>query len=103
MTALDILILCLVVIDSGVTLGFVIHILNEADGGNIRNRNNFLISPMKEYFVNLFYNKNLFGIILNILIVIFLIPGIIICLVIELILWIMLLVMTIYELGNKTE
>lgn len=101
MTALDILILCLVVIDTGITLGFVIHILNEDDGGNIRNRKNFLISAMKEYFVILFYNKNLFGIILNILIVIFLFPGIIICLVIELILWFLLLVMTIYELGNK--
>ena len=36
-------------------------------------------------------------------IVILLIPGVVVCLIFELIIWILVVVMTIYELGNKKE
>ena len=107
MTALDIdiLILCLVVIELGITLGFTIHILwmSEEYDESTESHNSFLLLALKDFIIGLFKNKNLFGIILNIPIVILLIPGVVVCLIFELIIWILVVVMTIYELGNKKE
>lgn len=102
MTGIGILTFCLIMIEVMVTLMFMVHIFESSDT-NVRSRNNFLLSAIKEFFVGLFNNKNWFGIILNIPIIISLIPGIIICLAFELILWILFLIVTIYELGDKKE
>lgn len=105
MTALDILILCLVVIDAGITLGFTIHILwmSEEYDESTESHNSFLLLALKDYIIGLFKNKNLFGIILNIPIVLLLIPGIILCLIFEVIIWILAIAMIIYAFGNKKE
>lgn len=102
MTGKGILIFCLIIIEVVVTLIFVAHILETSDI-NVRSRKNFLLSAIKEFFEELFYNKNWFGIVLNIPIIISLIPGIIICLAYELILWVLFLIVIIYELGDKKE
>ena len=56
---------------------------------------------IKEFISKLFYNKNLFGIILNLLIIIMSAPAIILILIVQVFIWIYGVFVYIYNLGNK--
>lgn len=64
-------------------------------------RNNFVLSYIKCYIKSLFINRNLFGCILGIFILILSIPSILILLLMEVVLWMIVLIMSIWDFGTK--
>ena len=62
-----------------------------------------IISNIRDVFVSLFSNKNLFGIFLSILLVVILLPCFILLCMVQLILWLCILVSYVWNLGIKEK
>lgn len=62
-----------------------------------------IISNIKDIFVSLFSNKNLFGIFLSCLLVVILLPCFVLLCMVQLILWLCLLAYYVWNLGIKEK
>lgn len=62
-----------------------------------------IISNIRDVFVSLFSNKNLFGIFLSILLVVILLPCFILLCMVQLILWLCILLEYVWNLGIKEK
>ena len=91
----------LVIVEIFITLGLVLYVVAKADLSE--DRNNFMLTALWNFIKGLFVNKNWFGIILGMIIFIFAIPAILILLFGELVIWLIVLVAMIWDLGNKKE
>ena len=58
---------------------------------------------IKEFFDELFYNRNIFGIFLSLMFLILVIPAIILVLGTQVVVWIGMFLGYIYNLGNKKD
>ena len=56
---------------------------------------------IKEFVGELFYNRNIFGIFLSSMFLILVIPAIILVLAVQIVVWIVMILGYIYNLGNK--
>ena len=91
----------LAIVEISITLGLVLYVAAKADLSE--DRNNFMLTALWNFIKGLFVNKNWFGIILGMIIFIFAIPAILILLFGELVIWLIVLVAMIWDLGNKKE
>lgn len=62
-----------------------------------------ILPNIKDIFVSLFKNKNLFGIFLSILLVVILLPCFILLCMVQLILWLCILLEYVWNLGIKEK
>lgn len=90
----------LTIVEIFITLGLVLYVVVEADNLD-KDRYNFILTALWNFIKGLFVNKNWFGIILGLIIFIFAIPAILILLFGELVMWLVVLVVMIWGLGNK--
>ena len=58
---------------------------------------------IKEFFDELFYNRNIFGIFLSSMFLILVIPAIILVLAVQIVVWIVMILGYIYNLGNRKD
>ena len=92
----------LAIVEIFITLGLVLYVAAKSEGLS-EDRNNFIFTALWNFIKCLFVNKNWFGIILGLIIFIFAIPAILILLFGELVIWLIVLVAMICDLGNKKE
>ena len=92
----------LAIVEIFITLGLVLYVAVKAEDLS-EYRNNFMFTALWNFIKGLFVNKNWFGIILGMIIFIFAIPAILILLFGELVIWLIVLVAMICDLGNKKE
>mgnify|MGYP000142148818 CR=1 FL=1 len=90
----------LTIVEIFITLGLVLYVVVETDNLD-KDRYNFILTALWNFIKGLFVNKNWFGIILGLIIFIFAIPAILILLFGELVMWLVVLVVMIWDLGNK--
>lgn len=60
-----------------------------------------ILKSIKNYTKNLFTDRNKFGIIISSIILFISIPAIILCFILQIVIWIMTSLYMIYELGSK--
>lgn len=83
-----------------VNIVFVLCVAINAESMGI-DRKTFVLCSLKNTIPDLFTNKNIFGIFLSSIIILINIPGIIFIVLVELLLWIICLFVTIYDLGTR--
>ena len=99
---LDAILCGFAIVEIFITFGLVLYIATKADDLD-KDRCNFILTALWNFIKGLFVNKNWFGIILGLIIFIVAIPAILILLFGELIMWLVVLVAMIWDLGNKKE
>jgi hypothetical protein len=72
---------------------------------NIENNNykTGSLIALKDFLVKLFYGKNLFGIVLSIIVLVIAIPAMLLILMVQIIFYIFMGVKYVWELGNKKK
>lgn len=70
---------------------------------NIDDESCMIIIGIKDYIYNLFIDKNLFGIILSIIMLIISIPALFLILILQLIEWLFEFLLWVWKLGNKSQ
>ena len=58
---------------------------------------------IKEFFYEVFYNRNIFGVFLSSMFLILVIPAVILILITQIITWLIMILGCIYNLGNKNR
>lgn len=96
----EIIIIVLCTIYFVLNLFALFGILLQADDDN--SKTGALIG-IKEFFDELFYNRNIFGIFISSIFIVLVIPAIILVLGTQIIFWIGMILGYIYDLGNKKD
>ena len=97
---LEIILGCSLLIELFITIGFAIYIALKSDNED-KDRNTFILTSLGNFIRKLFMDKNLFGIILGLITFVLIIPAMLLLLLLETIMWLIVLVVAIYDLGNK--
>ena len=90
---------CLFLIELFITVGISSYIMRHSKIND--DRKNFVLSDIKCYIKNLFTNRNLFGNILGIFVLVLSMPAFLVLILVEIILWIIVFIMTVWDFGTK--
>lgn len=83
-----------------VTLGFCCAIVFQIDDNNPKTGS---LIALKDFVQELFWERNIFGIVLSVIIFIIAIPAMLLVLTVQIFFWIGCLISYIWNLGNKKE
>ena len=81
-------------------LGFCFTITMNIDDENLKTGS---LIALKDFIQNLFFGRNIFGIILSIIIFVVAIPAILLVLLVQIIFWIIYLISFVWNLGIKKK
>ena len=90
---------CLFLIELFITVGISSYIMRHSKIND--DRKNFILSDVKCYIKSLFVDRNMFGIIFGVFIFGLSIPAFLVLILVEIILWIIVFIMTVWDFGTK--
>lgn len=92
----ELFLMLVIIFEMCTTIGFPVYILITSDDNCTT-----IFKELKEWISEIFYHKNLFGKILSCLVIIVFMPGIIMALGFNILLYVIMLFRWIWNLGNK--
>lgn len=87
------------IIEICITFGFMLYI----EGININSRNQNITNDLKKWICKLFYKRNLFGKTISCFVVFTLLPGILMILILQVLIYMLFVCKWIWKLGDENQ